>query len=75
MGNDVGSTVRHLTYANGLCIPCDEKISVIDNGCDPSIINIYSCLIQSFTGNYYNIGGAISTIESTNLELAMKLSQ
>ena len=65
----VRSTARRLTYVVDLCIPSDENILVIDNGCDQSIININSFLIQSFAGIYYNIGGAIRTMKSTNLEL------
>ena len=63
------STERCLTYVNDLCIPSDENILVTDNGCDQSIININSFLVQSFTGTYYNVGGAIGTMKSTNLEL------
>ena len=69
MGKVVGSTARRLTYVDDLCIPSDENILVIDNGCDQSIININSFLVQSFAGIYYNVGGAISTMKSTNLEL------
>ena len=60
---------RRLTYVNDLCISCDENILVIDNGCDQSIINITSFLIQYFTGIYYNVGGEISTMKYTNLKL------
>ena len=65
----MGNTARRLTYVDDLCIPSDENILVIDNGCDQSIININSFLVQSFAGIYYNVGGAISTMKSTNLEL------
>ena len=42
---------------------------VIDNGCDQSIVNINSFLVQSFTGTYVNIGGALSTMSSSHLEI------
>ena len=41
----------------------------MDNGCDQTIININSFIIQSFTENYNNIGGALSNMSSSNLEL------
>ena len=65
----VGSTARRLTYVDDLCISSDENILVIDNGCDQSIININSFLVQSFAGIYYKIRGTISTMKSSNLEL------
>ena len=63
------STAYRLTYVDNLCIPSNENILVTDNDCEQSIINMNSFLIQSFTSIYYNIGGAISTMKSTNLKL------
>ena len=65
----MGITARRLTYVDDLCISFDENILVIDNGCDQSIVNINSSLVQYFAGIYYNVGGAISTMKSKNLEL------
>ena len=48
---------RRLTYLDDLVISTNEHIMVIDNGCDQTIINITSFLVQSFTGAYVNIGG------------------
>ena len=42
---------------------------VVDNGCDQSIINSNSFLIKSFAGVLYNVGGALGSMRSTNLEL------
>lgn len=41
---------------------------VIDNGCDQTIINTSSFLVQSFSGEYVNISGALSSMSSSNLE-------
>ena len=60
---------RRLTYLDDLVISTNEQIMVIDNGCDQTIININSFLVQSFTGEYVNIGGALSTMSSSNLEI------
>ena len=60
---------RRLTYLDDLVISTNEQIMVIDNGCDQTIINITSFLVQSFTGAYVNIGGALSTMSSSNLEI------
>ena len=42
---------------------------MIDNGCDQSIINLNSFLIQSFAGITYNVGGALHAMNSKSLEL------
>ena len=42
---------------------------VVDNGCDQSIININSFLIKSFAGELYNVGGALHSMHSSQLEL------
>ena len=60
---------RRLTYLDDLVISTNEQNMVIDNGCDQTIININSFLVQSFTGEYVNIGGALSTMSSSNLEI------
>ena len=60
---------RRLTSQDDLVIPHTECILIIDNGCDQSIINLNAFLIQSFAGVFYNMGGALHAISSTNLEL------
>ena len=42
---------------------------VVDNGCDQSIINNNSFLINSFAGVLYNVGGALHGTKSSQLEL------
>ena len=49
-----------------------ENILVIDNGCDQTIININSFLIESFAGIYYNVGGALNIMTQSSLELINK---
>ena len=46
----------------------DENIIITDSGCDQSIINLNSFLI-SFTGVYYNVGGALQGMSSKDLEI------
>ena len=46
----------------------DENIIITDSGCDQSIINLNSFLI-SFTGVYYNVGGALQGMSSNDLEI------
>ena len=67
--DDSGNKRRRLTYLDDLVIANNEPIMVIDNGCDQSIVNINSFLVQYFTGEYINIGGALSTMTSSNLEI------
>ena len=42
---------------------------VVDNGCDQSIINQNSFLINSFAGVLFNVGGALNGMHSSKLEL------
>ena len=46
-----------------------EKNLVVDNGCDQTIININSFLIQYFAGIQYSVGGALNSMNSSTLEL------
>ena len=41
---------------------------MIDNGCDQTIINIRSFLVQSFPGVYYSVGGVLNITISSSLE-------
>ena len=47
----------------------DEDIGIIDNGCDQSILNLNSFLIQTHTGVFYNVGGALESMTSSTLEV------
>ena len=64
-----GRSSRWLLSQGDLVIPELENILVIDNGCDQSIINLNSFLIQSFAGINYNVGGALHAMNSKSLEL------
>ena len=64
-----GIISRRLTSQDDLIIPHSENILIMDNGCDQTIVNINSFLIQSHAGVYYNVGGALHAMTSTNLEL------
>ena len=59
----------YLTYLDDLVIPHNEKNIDIDNGCDQTIVNNTYSLVQTFTGTYINMGGALSTMSSSNLEI------
>ena len=52
-----------------LVITDNEHTLITDSGCDQSIINSSAFLIQSFTGVFYNVGGALNGMSSSNLEL------
>ena len=60
---------RRVEYLNDLVITADENIMVVDNGCDQSIINVNSFLMKSFAGELFNIGGALNSVYSSQLEL------
>ena len=55
---------RCLHGIGDLVICTDENIIITDSGCDQSIINFNSFLVQTFTGIYYNIGGALQGMHS-----------
>ena len=61
--------VRRVEQINNLLITTEENIMVIDNGCDQTIINNNSFLVQSFAGVIFNVGGALQGMSSSNLEL------
>ena len=60
---------RCLHGIGDLVICTDENIIITDSGCDQSIINLNSFLVQSFTGIYYNVGGALQGMHSNDLEI------
>ena len=61
---------RRVTKQDDLVI-CDEKetISVVDNGCDQSIVNLNCFVIGLHSGVFYNLGGALEGIHHSNLEV------
>ena len=61
--------VRRVEQIDNLLITTEENIMVIDNGCDQTIINNNSFLVQSFAGVIFNVGGALQGMSSSNLEL------
>jgi hypothetical protein len=60
---------RRLTSQDDLIISHAESILIIDNGCDQKNVNINAFLIQSHAGIYYNVGGLLHAMTSSNLEL------
>ena len=61
--------IRKVTRYDNLVITNGEDILVIDNGCDQSIISINSFVVNTFTGVLFNVGGALGSMKSTNLEI------
>ena len=59
-----------MTHREDLVIPSNkDNILLIDDGCDISIISKNSFLIQTLTGIYYNVDGALLDIHASNLQL------
>ena len=71
MLNNLGTLKgRRMTNREDLVIPSNkDNILLIDNGCDISIISKNSFLIQTLTGIYYNVDGALLDIHASNLQL------
>ena len=67
--NLVRMSKRRMHRIGDLVICKDENIIITDSGCDQSIINLNSFLVQSFTGIYYNVGGALQGMNSSDLEI------
>ena len=61
--------VRRVEQIDNLLITTEENIMIIDNGCEQTIINSNSFLVQSFAGVIFNVGGALQGMSSSNLEL------
>ena len=61
--------IRKVTRYDNLVVTHGENILVIDNGCDQSIISINSFVVNTFTGVLFNVGGALGSMKSTNLEI------
>ena len=61
--------IRKVTRCDNLVVTHGENILVIDNGCDQSIISINSFVVNTFTGVLFNVGGALGSMKSTNLEI------
>jgi hypothetical protein len=60
---------RRVQRIKDLVITTDENILISDSGCDQTIINLNAFLIQTYTGEYFNIGGALQGMKSSDLEL------
>ena len=55
---------------DNLLIPSNnENILLIDNSCDVSIISNNSFFIETYTGNFFNVDGALFSMISNNLEV------
>ena len=60
---------RRVQRISDLVITEDEGILISDSGCDQSIINLNSFLVQTYTGIDFNVGGALEGMGSSSLEL------
>ena len=60
---------RRVQRIKDLVITMDENILISDSGCDQTIITLNAFLIQTYTGKYFNIGGALQGMTSSDLEL------
>jgi len=60
---------RRVQRIHDLVITTDESILISDSGCDQSIVNSNSFLIETHTGTYYNVGGALHGMSASDLEL------
>jgi len=61
---------RRMTKIDDLVIPSKiERILLIDNGCDVSIISNNSFLINTYTGTFFNVDGALLNMKTNNLQL------
>ena len=62
--------IRRINYIDQtLTTYKNEFVLIIDNGCDQSIINLNSFLIQTFTGITFTVHGAMASMDSSPLEL------
>ena len=46
-----------------------ENVLIVDKGCDQTIVNLNSFLIHTFTGVFFNVNGAMSSMKTADLEL------
>jgi len=60
---------RRVQQICDLVITEDEQILISDSGCDQSIINLNSFLVQTYTGIDFIVGGALQGMQSSSLEL------
>ena len=60
---------RRTRCVDDLIITEDEDIAIIDNGCDQSIISSNSFLIQTHTGVFFSVDGALHGMHSPQLEV------
>ena len=56
--------------AQDLAIPDMNKcVFIEDSGCDQCIVNIKAFLVHTYTGIFYDVGGALAGMEAQRLEL------
>ena len=61
---------RKMIKIEDLVIPSNnDNILLIDNGYDISIISNNSFLIETYTGTFFNVDGALFNMKSNNLQL------
>ena len=65
----MGQRTRKVTKIGDLVVTIDENVLIIDNGCDQTIINKSTFNIDTHTGIFYDVGGALGSMSSSNLEL------
>ena len=52
----------------------NEQVMIIDSGCDQTVVNNISFVINSYTGVFFNVSGAIKSSKiSTKLVLIDKI--
>ena len=69
MDKSIEKRARKVTTIGDLVVTTDECILIIDNGCDQTIINKSCFKIDTHTGIFYNVGGALDSMSCSNLEL------
>ena len=60
---------RKITTIGDLVVTTNECILFVDNGCNQTIINKSCFKIDTHTGMFYNVGGALGSMSCSNLEL------
>ena len=47
----------------------EENVLIIDNGCDQSIITLTSFLVNTYTGIFIHLNGAMNSMKGSKLEI------
>ena len=61
--------VRRVTRRDSLVITTNKNLSLIDNGCDQSIVSSNSFKVGVHTGQHFHVEGAVKSMTAANLEL------